>query len=107
MSSYQTRVRIMRAMNAQNVNIKTLASRLGQTPDHLGRVLGGRGPMTGSEISHIAEALSVDPEELLGQYECAKCGAIGNAPTHRVGCSDASPLARLYQDQPLFALAEV
>jgi hypothetical protein len=88
LSSYRTLALILNAMESKRYSTYKLAVKLRWEPDYLTIRLGGLRPFLRSELHEIAEALGLDPDQLLnpGGYTCELCGAMGSAPTHRTDC---------------------
>lgn len=92
MSAYETRAMIIALMAEQHIAARQLGERLGCTEEYLSAVLGGRGPLTGSQVAAIALVLDVDPRELTGRAtaRCIDCGAVMPG-THRYNCPTLGP----------------
>jgi hypothetical protein len=95
MSAYGTRAEILQVMDRQHVSFRQLARQLIITDGCLAAMLGGRLPLTISQIEAIAAVLRVPADQLVntGRYECGKCGGVGSAPTHRMSCPDKTSSA--------------
>lgn len=92
MSALETRANIVAVMVEQHVADRRLQEALGWTEEYYAAVLGGRGPLTGSQIAAIAAALNVDPRELTSRvrYRCPECD-VELPGVHRFNCPTLGP----------------
>jgi len=104
MSGYMLRARILARMGERRVTDVQLATRLGWPLYEVRtRLLGGRGPLTVSEVATVARVLDVPIDDLTGGawYGCATCGAVGPEPVHsRIDCPAASGAEELLPAVP-------
>ena len=93
MTGYMARARIVALMAEQQITAPMMCARLNCTPAYLASLLGGRRPLTRTELRRFCEILDVSLEELTdgAWYGCPECGGVGPQPVHtRVDCPAAN-----------------
>lgn len=92
-TGYMARAKIIALMAEQHIDAPRMAERLGSTLEYLSSLLGGRRPLTLTELRRFAEILDVPLDELTegAWFGCPDCGGMGPQPTHtRVDCPAAN-----------------
>lgn len=88
-TGYMARAKIIALMAEQHIDATRIARRMGLPREFVISQLGGRRPLTLTELKRFADILDVPLQDLTegAWYGCPDCGAIGPEPTHTPTCT--------------------